>query len=174
MTDRLPVPKVRDLQLQKNFDALTKRIENPPRCRVYSDTNVSIANNDTTQVVTFNQERYDPHGMHDVSTNNSRITFPADGTYAVGGNFQFAANATGRRQLGIRLNGTTLLAVEEYSGAVSATVPCNMGIYTEYEFAAGDYVEIRAFQTSGGALNVSAVGNFSPEFFAHRIGGSVA
>ena len=35
-------------------------------------------------------------------------------------------------------------------------------IPAHYDLAVGDYVELLAYQTSGGALNAIAVGNYAP------------
>ena len=46
-------------------------------------------------------------------------------------------------------------------------------VTTIYQLTAGDYVEVRAYQNSGGALNVNSTANYSPEFWMVRLGGFV-
>ena len=105
--------------------------------------------------------------MHDTVTNTSRLTVPAGGAglFAIGGCIEFAANSTGRRGIQIRLNGTTVIVREETNNiGASNDHPCT--IYTEYQLAAGDYVELMGYQNSGGSLNMLATSAYSPEFFA--------
>lgn len=45
-----------------------------------------------------------------------------------------------------------------------------LSIGTVYDMSANDYVEVVVLQTSGGALNLEAQANHSPEFSAVRIG----
>lgn len=134
---------------------------NKPRCRVYNSANISLTTA-TTTALTFNSERYDVGGCHSTSSNTSRLTVPTGeaGVYTIGGAVEFASNTTGERILAIRLNGTTDLArqrVDSAGGQVALTV------FTDYALVAADYVELTAYQSSGGALNVLATGNFSPE-----------
>ena len=46
--------------------------------------------------------------MHSTVSNTGRITATTAGKYLIGGHIEFAANATGLRELYIRLNGTTI------------------------------------------------------------------
>lgn len=139
-----------------------------PRCRVRNTANISHTSSGNYQALTFNSERVDVGSMHDTSSNTSRLTVPSGGGgfYAIGGMIEFAADATGRRGIQIRLNGTTVIAREESNnvGASNATV---MQISTVYQLADGDYVELMGLQASGGSLNMLATGNYSPEFYAH-------
>jgi hypothetical protein len=59
------------------------------------------------------------------------------------------------------LNGTTIFAVS--NGPPSASVQADMTTVGVYALAAADYVEMCGNQDSGGALNMVASGNYSPE-----------
>lgn len=135
------------------------------RARVYNSAAQSIANS-TTVALTFNSERFDIGGCHSISSNTSRLTVPTaqDGSFLIGGGVSFAANASGLRQLLIRLNGSTVIAQSALNnnGAGSGT---EFPITTFYQLAAGDYVELCAFQNSGGALNSQVGANYAPEFW---------
>jgi hypothetical protein len=138
---------------------------NKPRARVYNSANISVANN-TVQALTFNSERYDVGGAHSTVTNTGRLTVPTGegGLYTMGGTVGWAANVTGRRILLVRVNGTTTICqsesmVDAGTGNSSDTINC------EHALAAGDYVELCVFQTSGAALNVTTIANSSPEFW---------
>lgn len=139
-----------------------------PSARVYNDANISIDHN-TLTALTFNTERYDTASFHSTSSNTSRLTAPTAGLYIIGGSAQFAVNATGRRRVSIRLNGTTEIAVQEPAVDADAAINWSAALSTSYELAASDYVELLVFQTSGGALNVAAQNNHSPEFWISRV-----
>ena len=134
------------------------------------------ANQSTTTgvdfVLAFNTERFDQAGgasaaMHDTVTNNSRLTAVYAGVYQIVGNIQYAANGTGTRYIKIRLNGATEIARVQLVAAASDTHTLN--ITRQYVLAVNDYVELLALQSSGGALNVVAAGNYSPEFSMVRV-----
>jgi hypothetical protein len=139
-----------------------------PHARVHHGANQSVANN-TQTALAFNSERQDTAALHDTATNNSRLTAPAAGTYLVTASILFDVNATGARQIGFRVNGTTFYAVQAVQAITVAATGTPVAGSTVLTLAAGDYVEACALQTSGGALNVLAVGNYSPEFTMTRL-----
>lgn len=143
-----------------------------PQARVYNNANISLATSGTLQALTFNSERFDNGDLHSTSANTSRLTVPVTGLYTVGGHVSIAANATGNRQLAVRLNGGTFIAAHLQPNA-GAGDPAQLSIVTTYQFVAGDYCELMAMQSSGGALNAVAGGNFSPEFWMVRLAGFV-
>lgn len=136
--------------------------------RVYHNVNQSLATT-TNTALAFNQERYDNDTIHDTAINNSRLTCNTAGKYLIWGIATFAGNVVGRRVLSIELNGSgTLLSyVGRWNGGgglMGCLVMC------EYDLIVTDYVELIAFQDSGGALNVNASGNYSPEFGMRKVG----
>ena len=139
-----------------------------PHCRVYNSANISITTSGTAQAVTFDSERYDVANMHSTSSNTSRITVPTGGggVYIVGGALSWTANATGVRQTRLQTNGTTIYLIAE-SATTTATSAMPLPVATAIAMVAGDYVELIALQTSGGALNTLASSNYAPEFWAH-------
>lgn len=129
--------------------------------RVYNDANISVANA-TVQPLTFNSERFDTDALHSTSVNTGRLTAPVTGTYLIFAAATFAANATGQRVLQLRLNGTTFISrVGDVSTSANLSA---LETSTIYQLTAGDYIEAIVYQDSGGALNVSATANYSPEF----------
>ncbi len=134
--------------------------------RVFHSAAQSINNNTETKLA-FDSERYDTDSIHDPSTNNSRLTCPASGRYAIFGTVRFASNATGHRYIFIRLNGGKALAVQS-SLALSGIVTM-LSISTIYDLTASDYVELWVYQNSGGALDVTRVDAESPEFGIERL-----
>ena len=140
-------------------------LHDPPCCRVYNSANISIPDS-TNTALTFNSERYDTDTMHSTAVNTGRITFTTAGKYHVATSLTFAANSSGVRLAFIRLNGATTIARHSHPGDTG-----DLSFGTDYSFAAADYVEVLVYQTSSGALNVSAAGNYSPEFSARWISG---
>ncbi|HYG79628.1 MAG TPA: hypothetical protein VD861_04535, partial [Pyrinomonadaceae bacterium] len=136
--------------------------------RVTHSAAQSLSNNSTT-VIAFDTERNDDDTMHDTATNNSRLTIVTAGWYVATANLEFATNATGNRAVGIRLNGTTTIG-QTFVASAGASQPTRISITTIYKLAAGDFLEVTGFQSSGGALNVSVTGNLSPEFSALWMG----
>lgn len=132
-----------------------------PAAKAYRATSViSIADN-TETVLNLNAESYDTDTMHDVSTNSSRIVVPAGwgGRVRVTGNIAFAADADGWRQAAIRKNaagvaggGTLIGRTRVAAPAVAASV--FVPVHAEFVAVAGDYVELFAHHTAGGAINV--------------------
>ena len=139
---------------------------NKPHCRVYNSAAISLATSNVDQALTFNSERYDVGGCHSTASNTGRITIPSGegGKYLITGHVEIASNATGDRQLSIRLNGSTAIAAQRVGANASSVTIQSLSVV--YALAAGDYVELWALQSSGGALNVTASGNYSPEFTA--------
>lgn len=156
----------------KNFRALARDMNPPvPQTRVYNSANISHTTSGTRQFLTFDSERFDNGSLHSTSANTGRLTFPITGLYMVGAHIVFASNSTGIREVSIRLNGATFIVLDNRM-AVNGD-DTEIALATIYQFAAGDYVEVGANQTSGGALNIRAVSNFGPEFYAVRLGGYV-
>jgi len=138
--------------------------------RVYNDAAIPIANS-TTTFLTFNSERFDTGGFHSESSNTGRLTAPTDGLYLIGAHIRWATDATpsGRRQIVLMVNGADAIALEEPAIAVNVAIPMFQGLSSLYELAAGDYVEVRVFQSSGASLNVDATPPASPEFWILRV-----
>lgn len=119
----------------------------------------TIANN-TLTALTFTTNTTDVGSIHSTSTNTSRFTVPAsnvggDGWYLASAQVEFASNTTGIRLIDVYKNGTTRLAYHD-------NLPCTGGNATALQvtwqgaLAAGDYIEFRVFQDSGGNLNTVA------------------
>lgn len=135
--------------------------------QVYNSTDLTCTTA-VDKLLTFDSERYDNDGIHSTSSNTSRLTCQTAGVYLISLNIAFASNSSGRRQGYIQLNGATLIAVDDRTAVNGAATRLN--ITKIYSLSAGDYLEAYAYQNSGGNLNVSASGNYSPEFSMQRIG----
>lgn len=131
--------------------------------RVYNSGNISIPDN-TGTFLTFDSERRDDGGVHSTSSNTDRLTAPVSGWYVITGHVNYAANATGVRVANIAMNaGNTVIAAMNIPGNAGG-IDTQVSITSIYYLTAGDYVRLMAYQNSGGALNVTAVAQYSPEF----------
>ena len=136
--------------------------------RAYNSAAISVPNNTLTDL-TFNSEYWDTDTIHNTSSNTGRMTIVHGGTYMIVGQVEWAAAAGGRRQILIVLNGATTIAVAENDNVPAGAVNLQQTVATVYQLVAGDYVTLRVFQNSGGALNVNAQANWSPELSIARI-----
>jgi hypothetical protein len=107
--------------------------------------------------VTFDSERWDTANIHDTTTNTSRLTAPVAGKYFIFGHVRFATDPFGARNLLIVLNNTNAIASINVP-AFSVPDNIHLSIATHHELQAGDYVELKVSQTSGGPSSVSVVG----------------
>lgn len=154
-----------------NNDVIARALRPPlPQVRCTHSVNQTLVTN-TATFLAFNTDRWNNGNMHSTATNNTRLTSKITGLYSISGHVSFAANATGARQLAIRLNGATFIGAVECQASATGGEATQLSIQTEYRLAANDYVELMAKQISGGNLDVVAAGNFSPEFAMHRVGG---
>jgi hypothetical protein len=126
-------------------------------CGVALAADYSISNA-TYTVLPFTSENFDTNAMHDNTTNNGRITVPTGkgGLYRITYGVIFDTNANGvYRIVNVRKNGTTLVTDNQY-GIPGSVVSANVYGTKTVSLNAGDYVEIRCYQDTGGALNVYA------------------
>lgn len=123
-----------------------------PRCRALRAGVQSITGSGPEFIGFSDADAFDVGAMHNPASNNTRLTVPSggDGTYLIGGQGAFAANSTGERRLDLRINGSTTIA--QSRGAAITNIMA-IQIVTFYALAAGDFVELGAGQTSGGALD---------------------
>lgn len=122
--------------------------------RLLRTTQQSIPDDDNFHAVSFDSEAFDTGGMHD-SANPTRLTAPRDGAYLVTGTADFFVNPNGARVFEIRENGATVLVSDTvYPDDTDAVIS------TVAPLLAGDYVELRVKQDSGGSLNLAT--GFSP------------
>jgi hypothetical protein len=133
-----------------------------------TDTYQSISNN-TSNLVLWNSEEYDTSSIHSTSSNTSRLTIPSgkDGYWAVTSKITFVGNSSGARQLRLNKNGSLVanfLVPITGSGEQSIILTNNLNL------VATDYLEILAYQNSGGALNLQMSGAEGSYFFCQFLG----
>ena len=121
-------------------------------CRaVKTGSNQSISDG-TATAVTLNTEDFDTSSYHDNSTNNTRMTVPSTGYYLLIGNIGYGSNSSGTRHVSFRVDGSSYSTQSGYAAVNGAvTVVCNVDVIY---LTTGQYVEMMAYQNSGGALNI--------------------
>jgi hypothetical protein len=141
-----------------------------PIARVYKDAGSQTISNDTPTAVTFDAETLDTDTIHDNSSNTSRLTAPLTGKYFVYGVCQFEADA-GNGLVGMYFykNG----ALESLGNFVLNDGPSTGAICTGgvvISLSATDYVELYAYQASGGDLDVLGGDSYNTSFGMFYIG----
>jgi hypothetical protein len=133
-----------------------------PRARRSHTTDYAIANNTLTALV-LNTSVYDTGSFYS-ALHTSRLTAAAAGLYLISGSVEWDnGTTTGRRLLALYVNGADEIAVVD-DGLTTHTNRVEMNISVQYVLAAADYVELKAYQTSGGSLNILQEDFYSPIF----------
>lgn len=137
----------------------------------YKSASTQSIANDTATAVTFDAEEFDTDGFHSTSTNTSRITIPSgkDGKYLFLGVCEFASNSTGNRAIDFRKNGSIAQRGLRVMPVTDSGDVTNISASAILNLVAGDYVEMFAFQKSGGNLNVDN-GQTVTKFYAIYLG----
>lgn len=114
--------------------------------------NQSLANN-TQDNVTFPAEDFDTDSIHDVTTNNERLTVPAGVSFVrVMAQVMFANSSTGIRQVTLA-KGASPISKTNVSASASGVTVCSVDS-GPIAVVAGDYFKLTAYQDSGAALNI--------------------
>ena len=124
-------------------------------------TGAQSLTNNTDTIISWNAERFDTDGFHDNATNNSRMTIPSGkgGKYLVLGSAYYTTGS-GYRELNVLKNG---VLVNYFYGVIEQNYEF-LTINTIVDCAAADYLELRGYQNSGGALNFN--GGAENSFFS--------
>lgn len=126
-----------------------------PAARVVLAATQSIPSG-TTTTVSFDTEAADIGNMFDPAAPD-RLTIPRAGTYVVSAGARFTSSDTGARVLFITVTGHSFAAGAATPAGAYGGEAARLTASGVYRFAAGDIVQLRVFQNSGGALNL--VGN---------------
>lgn len=150
-------------------DRITPARLNHPACRGRQST-VQTISSSTWTAITFGAEDHDTHGMHSTLSNTSRFTVPSgyDGIYEMSGGVSWAASATGQRWCRWALNGTEIDGSGNNIDATSSGQTLSDARTITYSLVAGDYIELQAFQTSGGNLDTYVGVNYAQSHVSIR------
>lgn len=130
---------------------------NPPRCKVYASGAQSIGTASFT-ALTFDTEEFDTDAMHSTSSNTSRLVCKTAGIYLLSGSVSWASSASGTRR-GARwwLNGSSSnTQAMVVSGSAGTGLPTVHAPTVMVPLAVNDYVELAAYQDTGGSLSTIA------------------
>jgi hypothetical protein len=123
----------------------------------------TISNN-TITAITWDAEYYDTDTLHSTSTNTSRFTVPSgkDGKWAIQASLFYNGSAAGERRIRVYKNGTFESDSRDYFDGPGAT-QFSIALSNVFDLVATDYLEIYAYQNTGGNLGV--VGSSGGETF---------
>ncbi len=116
----------------------------------YQSSYLNIAGDNAYHTVGMDSEVVDSDNFHDNTTNNSRLTFPSNGTYLVFAN-PMMANPGGTIVGRITVNG--IWNGYELSSGGATAAPTGFGgpcLFWLNSFSAGDYVESQILNNAGG------------------------
>lgn len=125
----------------------------PIGCRLrFVEPGTSLTSGSETRVPWLIEEA-DTDGMHSLTTNPSRITIQRAGWYSFAATVQFTNNATGARQAKMTLNADLAnpLAADTKTAVSGLHTALSLAVHMVY-CEVGDYIEVWAYQNSGGAL----------------------
>jgi len=97
----------------------------------------------------------------------TRLTCRVSGVYWVIGQVSFNQNSSGRRVTILRKGGSLQIGLQTAGGYSDA--PSHVIASTLVQLEEGEYVELLAYQNSGGNLAVKALADYSPELSAVRV-----
>lgn len=142
-------------------DAIAYETTTKPACQVGRSSMWTHTSSGNTQAIPFDQEEYDVGGCHSTVSNTTRIYAPDAGRYLMTFVAGWEGVPAGRRLWHFVKNGSVQLAQTEL--AMSSTGECSGDLAVVRRLAAGDYVEVLAFQDSGGNLQMYQ-GTWTPTF----------
>jgi hypothetical protein len=140
----------------------------PSYCDVYATTSQTFGNGTATGV-NMDSENSDPDGLHSTSTNTSRVTIKKPGLYLITGFMTFKPGA-GYREVDIQKNGVVSGSTLVAGGANTNNDYISCSVVTEAPLAAGDYVELTGYQTTGGNLDSFVGAQNKPHLTVQRVG----
>lgn len=118
--------------------------------RVFRSTNQGI-NNSSNDKVQFSDKSFDTHNAFDIAGSTFRFTAPVAGIYDVEACIGFDPSANGQRLVYIFKNGSIYAQGSEGS-LITAIINPQAGSLVS--LVVGDYIEVFAFQDSGGTQNL--------------------
>lgn len=112
--------------------------------------------NNTEVDVSFNVKKWDYDNMVDLSNYPTRLTCKTAGLYLLTGFLVYNSNVTGRRVIGIKVNGSIYAVSISQMPVTDAGLGTNVGCACLYFLNVNDYVTLIAKQASGGDLDLLA------------------
>jgi hypothetical protein len=128
-----------------------------PGARVRRVAAFTVQDN-VTAVLSYDTTDFNVGGAFSAAQPN-RMTATVAGRYLITASVRWASNSAGRRALALEVNGTAAqIARSNVSPFLQAGAAFNpeQTVETVYQLKAGDYVEVWAFQNSGGPLGLQS------------------
>ena len=135
-------------------------------CLAVNSASQSIPNSALT-TLTFNTEITDNDAIFDVSTDNTKFICKTAGVYLIRGMVLFGVNSTGERILNIGQNNRS---VAQASTPSTTSGTADVIVTTIVKLSVNDYIQLRAKQTSGGALSTFIYESLNTKLEMIRIG----
>lgn len=124
----------------------------PVICQVTGSSTQSVSNT-TWTTLNWNQNTFDPNGLHNTATNSDNIFVKTAGWYRLTALVNFTSNATGSRQIRFLQNGNLVdrsTAIASGSATADTVLVSTILVFAN----SGDNFRVDSYQGSGGALNV--------------------
>jgi hypothetical protein len=141
-------------------------LANKPLAVIYQGTAQSFTSS-SGAAVTFDQTTADTYSGHSNSTNNTRYTAVVAGWYWIVGTVTWANVSGGNRNVSINKNGTGVPQFGTADPSASALVFPAGQVTALVQLNVGDYVEVIAYQDSGGAVSTHANGSSMAVIWDH-------
>lgn len=148
-TDRVADGALAMQHLAEDVEALLKLAVKPPLVHAYHNAAIAAPASGAATLVPLDVEEADTDGLHAPAA-LTRFTVVTAGRYRILGQVCWTSNAAGGRTVAIKKNGATQTATRLMAHPATATHYQQAS--AELLLAVGDYIELEATQTSGGAL----------------------
>lgn len=129
---------------------------------VYSSVTIDLAST-VAEIIAFNSEEYDTDDFHDNSTNNTRLTVPANvSRVRLLAKAVCEYDANGHRYLELHKNGNSTFAGNAIDVDTATTSPATTTlafVSPVLSVSENDYFEVNAYQNSGSTLDLTAGSN---------------
>jgi len=127
-----------------------------PRAGAVRSASLSVPDGASTAVTLPQTDEFDVGPMHDPASNSERLTIPTggNGLYLLEGMISWTANSVGRRILVLYRNGSQVTGIGD-TRAPDTGGSTLQSFSVLMQLVAGDFVEMQATQSSGGALNLT-------------------
>jgi len=150
--------------LMDNTGALTMPLQ--PTVSLHHSAAQTVGSSSTVAIL-FDTENWKvgDSTQHSNSSNTSRLYARTAGKYLCAGTVSYSNNNSGWRYMEIAVNGSEK-AFDTRQAVQGNRTRVNMSYLADLD--AGDYVEFRAYQTSGSTLNIERTGN-EPNFWFIKV-----
>lgn len=128
-------------------------------CASYGNTNQAIATG-TFTAVTFDSDEWDVGNCHSTTANPTRFTVPhgGAGVYLLSAVISFMTSAVGQRIIKVTKNGQEIRGNGYIMTSTGGVYVTGMSFSLVTPLNDGDYLEVIAYQDTGGNLNIGWTG----------------